>query len=203
MSISAEDRQRISEAIRAAESNTSGEIICVLAESSATATALPIFLAAIGALALPWLLVGLTAMPVYRILSLQIVAFVILTGLFCWPPVGVALMSRRTRRAVAHRVAMEQFRSRGLAGKSGGAGVLIFVSLAERYARIIVGDEMSARVPKAQWQAAVDALIAHMRDGRIADGFVAAIDLCGSELAKHYPRTDASRNELPDRIYLI
>jgi putative membrane protein len=98
---------------------------------------------------------------------------------------------------------MEQFRSRGLAGKSGGAGVLIFVSLAERYARIIVGDEMSARVPKAQWQVAVDALIAHMRDGRIADGFVAAIDLCGNELAKHYPRTGASRNELPDRIYLI
>jgi putative membrane protein len=203
MSISAEDRQRISGAIRAAESKTSGEIVCVLAESSATATALPIFLAAIGGLALPWLLVAFTAMPVYRILSLQIVAFVILTGLFCWPPVGVALMPRRTRRAVAHRVAMEQFRSRGLAGKSGGAGVLIFVSLAERYARIIVGDEMSARVPKAQWQVAVDALIAHMRDGRIADGFVAAIDLCGNELAKHYPRTGASRNELPDRIYLI
>jgi putative membrane protein len=42
-----------------------------------------------------------------------------------------------------------------------------------------------------------------MRDGRIADGFVAAIDLCGNELAKHCPRTEASRDELPDRIYLI
>jgi putative membrane protein len=42
-----------------------------------------------------------------------------------------------------------------------------------------------------------------MRDGRIADGFVAAIDLCGSELARHFPRTEASRGELPDRIYLI
>jgi putative membrane protein len=203
MSISAEDRQRISAAIRAAETNTSGEIVCVLAESSATATALPIFLAAIGALALPWLLVSLTAMPVYRILSLQIVAFAILTGLFCWLPVRVALMPRRTRRAVAHRVAMEQFRSRGLAAKSGRAGVLIFVSLAERYVRIIADDGISARVPKAQWQAAVDALVAHMRDGRIVDGFVAAINLCGNELAKHCPRTDASRDELPDRIYLI
>jgi putative membrane protein len=81
--------------------------------------------------------------------------------------------------------------------------VLIFVSLAERYVRIIADDGISAHVPKAQWQAAVDALVAHMRDGRIADGFVAAIDLCGSELAKHFPRTDASRDELPDRIYLI
>ncbi len=203
MSISAEDRERISAAIRAAEARTSGEIVCVLAQSSATATALPVFLAAIGALALPWLLVSLTAMPVYRILSLQIVAFVILTGFFCWLPVRVALMPRRARRAVAHRAAMEQFRIRGLGGKSRRAGVLICVSLAERYTRIIADDDISARVPKSQWQAAVDALVAHMRDGRIADGFVAAIDLCGDELAKHCPRTEASRGELPDRIYLI
>jgi putative membrane protein len=203
MSISAEDRQRIATAIRAAEARTSGEIVCVLAQSSVSATALPVFLAAIAALALPWLLVSLTAMPVYRILSLQIVAFVILTGFFCWSPVRVALMPRRARRAVAHRAAMEQFRIRGLAAKSGRAGILIFVSLAERYARIIADDGISARVPKSQWQAAVDALVAHMRDGRIADGFVAAIDLCGNELAKHCPRTEASRDELPDRIYLI
>ena len=203
MSISAEDRERISAAIRAAEAKTSGEIVCVLAQSSATATALPVFLAAVGALALPWLLVSLTAMPVYRILSLQIVAFVILTGFFCWPPVRVALMPRRARRALAHRVAMEQFRFRGLAGKSGRTGVLVFVSLAERYARIIADDGISARVPQSHWQGAIDALVTHMRDGRIADGFVAAIDLCGNELGKHFPRTEASRDELPDRIYLI
>lgn len=202
MIITAEDRQRISSAIRAAEARTSGEIVCVLAQSSATATALPVFLAAVAALVLPWLLVGLTAMPVYRILSLQAVAFVILVGILCLPSVQVWLMPRRARRAVAHRLAMEQFRSRGLAAK-GGRGVLIFVSLAERYARIIADNGISARVPQSQWQAAVDALVAHMRAGRIADGFVAAIDLCGGELAKNFPPTESSRDELPDRIYLI
>ena len=112
-------------------------------------------------------------------------------------------MPRRARRALAHRVAMEQFQFRGLAGKSGRTGVLVFVSLAERYARIIADDGISARVPQSHWQGAIDALVTHMRDGRIADGFVAAIDLCGNELRKHFPRTEASRDELPDRIYLI
>jgi TLP18.3/Psb32/MOLO-1 phosphatase superfamily protein len=51
--------------------------------------------------------------------------------------------------------------------------------------------------------AAVDALVAHVRDGRIADGFVAAIDACGNVLATHFPRTDTSRDVLPDRIYMI
>jgi putative membrane protein len=42
-----------------------------------------------------------------------------------------------------------------------------------------------------------------MRDGRIADGFITAIDLCGNKLAEHFPRATASRDELPDRLYLI
>src|SRR5579863_8035972 len=57
MNISQQDRERISAAIRAAEAKTSGEIVCVLARTSSDATALPILLASVVALALPWLLI--------------------------------------------------------------------------------------------------------------------------------------------------
>lgn len=203
MSITANDRERISAAIRAAEAKTSGEIVCVLAQTSSDATALPIFIAAVIALALPWLLVEFTAMAVQRILSLQIVLFLLLVTFLCLPRVRVTLMPRAARRAVAHRVAMEQFTARGIARKKDRCGILIFVSLAERYARIIADDGISARVPQSKWQGAVDELVAHMRSGAVADGFVAAINACGNELAIHFPRTEASGHELPDRIYLI
>lgn len=203
MVISEADRERISQAIRTAETKTSGEIVCVLAETSSDATGLPILIAAVAALALPWLLVAFTAMTVYRILSLQVIVFLVLMVLLCLPWVRVALMPRRARRAVAHRVAREQFITRGVARTKDRSGILIFVSLAERYARIIADEGIAARVRQSQWQAAVDALIAHMRDGHIADGFITAVDLCGAELAKHFPRTAADREELPDRIYVI
>jgi putative membrane protein len=203
MSMSAQDRERIAAAIRGIEAKTSGEIVCVLARSSADATALPVLLAAAVALALPWLLVAVTQMPVHRILLLQIAAFVVLAPLLCLPRVRVALVPPAARRAVAHRTAMEQFAIRDLARKTERSGILIFVSLAERYARIIADEGVSARVPQAEWQAAVDALVAHMRDGRIADGFVAAIEACGKVLTAHFPRTGTSRDQLPDRIYLI
>ena len=203
MSISKEDHERIARAIRSAEAKTSGEIVCVLAKTSTHTTALPVFIAAVAALATPWLLAAFTAMTVQRILSLQILVFLVVLLLLCLPRVRVAIMPRKARRAIAHRVAMEQFISRGIAGNKDRAGILVFVSLAERYARIIADDEIAARVHQSEWQGAVDALIAHMRDGRIADGFVAAIDVCGNELATHFPRTAVSRSELPDRIYLI
>jgi putative membrane protein len=203
MSISAQDRERVSIAILAAEARTSGEIVCVLAQTSSDAMPLPILVAAVAALALPWLLVAFTAMTVQRILSLQIVVFLALLVILCLPRVRVALMPRKARRAVAHRVAMEQFAIRGIARKKDRSGILIFVSLAERYARIIADDGIAARVPQAEWQAAVDTLVAHTRDGRIADGFITAIEVCGNKLARYFPRTVTSRDELPDRIYLI
>ena len=203
MSISVQDRERISNAVRAAEERSSGEIVCVLAKTSSDATALPVLIAAVVALALPWLLVALTAMTVQRILSLQFALFLVLLGLLCLPRVRVSLMPRKARRGIAYRAAMEQFTTRGISRKKDRCGILIFVSLAERYARIIADDGIAARVSQSEWQAAIDALVAHVREDRIADGFVAAIELCGSKLAKHFPRTDAKLGELPDRIYLI
>ncbi|MBP7242473.1 hypothetical protein [Amaricoccus sp.] len=74
---------------------------------------------------------------------------------------------------------------------------------AERYARIIADDDIDAFVPQSFWQGAVDALVGHVREGRVADGFIAAIETCGAVLAEHFPNADGNPNELPDRIYFI
>ncbi len=203
MTLSKDDHGRIADAIRSVETTTAGEIVCVLAKSSSHNTAVPLLIATAAALALPWLLTAFTAMTVERMLSLQILLFLALLLVLSLPHIRVALLPRRTRRAIAHRAAMEQFFSRGLARNKHNAGVLIFVSLAERYARIIAADELAARVPQSEWQAAVDALTAHMRDGRIADGFVSAIKACGKVLAQHVPADGHRGGQLPDRIYVI
>jgi putative membrane protein len=201
--ISTEDRHRISAAIVDAEQRTSSEIVCVLATESADATALPILLAALAALIVPWLFLALTALPVNLILVLQILTFFALAMLLCIPRVRIALVPRAARRAMAHRMAMEQFMIRGIGRKADRTGVLIFVSLAERYARIVADRAIADRVTDRQWQEAVDALIAHTRHGRIADGFIAAIGICGEVLERNFPRSETSRSELPDRIYVI
>ncbi|MFO1140854.1 MAG: TPM domain-containing protein, partial [Amaricoccus sp.] len=173
------------------------------AEQSVDTGALPILLAALAALASPWLLVAFTAWPVRSILTVQVLVFLALAILLCLPRVRVQLIPRRARRAMAFRVATEQFYARAISRTRDGSGILIFVSLAEHYARIIADDGIAARVPQAHWQGAVDALIAHAREGRIADGYIAAIEICATVLAERFPRTADSTNELPDRIYFI
>jgi putative membrane protein len=201
MAISAEDRTRVSAAIRAAEENTSGEIVCVLARSSSEYTAAPVLVGALCALVLPWVFVLLTQWSVQRILVVQLVIFVLVTFICASTPIGMALVPRRIKRSRAHRAAMEQFHARGLARLENRGGVLIYVSLAERYARIIVDDHLAAKIHASEWRMAVDALTAHMKDGRIGDGFVAAIERCGRILAEHAP--GAHSGKLPDRLYVM
>jgi putative membrane protein len=203
MEMSPEDRDQIAAAIHAVEARTTGEIVCVLAEQSSDSSALPILLAALAAFASAWLLVAFTGLPVLTILSWQIVVFLALVLLLCLPQLRVALIPRRARRAMAFRVATEQFFTRGVSRTHDRSGILIFVSLAEHYARIIADDAIAARVPHSHWQGAVEALIAHAREGRVADGLIAAIEMCGAVLVEHFPRTEGSPNELPDRIYFI
>src|SRR5262245_66575308 len=100
MSISKEDRDRITQSIGAAEAKTSGEIVCVLAETSTRTTASPVFIAAVVALILPWLLTAFTAMTVFQILSLQVVVFLALLMLLFVPRVLVVLLPYRACRAI-------------------------------------------------------------------------------------------------------
>jgi len=82
-------------------------------------------------------------------------------------------------------------------------GVLIFVSLAEHYARIIADEGIAAKVDQKEWQVAIDTLTAQMREGHVAEGFLAAIAICGEVLARHAPPGAEPQAELPDRLYLI
>ncbi len=201
--LSREDHDRISAAILNAEQQTSGEIVCVLVRESTEATALPLLLAALAAMFVPWPLLALTALPVNVILLLQLLTFFILALVLCMPRVRITLVPRAARRAMAHRMAAEQFMIRGIGRKPERTGVLIFVSLAERYARIIADQAIAERVPDNHWREAVDALIAHTSRSDVAGGFVAAINICGRVLHENFPRGEGSQAELPDRIYVI
>src|ERR1700756_2614618 len=176
--LSDDDHKAITAAIRAAEQRTCGQIVCVLARSSSDYSAVPIQWAAVLALIVPWPLLYLTESSAQRIFLAQLVVFVAAGLLLSWLPLRIALVPRAVRRARAHRAAVEQFFLRGLANTRHRCGVLIFASTAEHYARIVADSGIAAKVKQSDWQEAVDALIGHMREGRIAAGYVAAIDRC-------------------------
>jgi putative membrane protein len=197
-----EDHQAVTAAIREAEKRTCGQIVCVLARSSSDYAYVPVLWAALLALLVPWPLIYFTQLSVQHIYLLQIAVFIAAALVLAWLPLRMALVPRAVKRARAHRAAVQQFFVRGLTRTRNRTGVLIFVSLAERYARVLADEGIADKVDNTEWQAAVDALTGHMRDGRIAAGFVAAVERCTTVLAAHAPPGGAP-DELPDRLYVI
>ena len=202
MELSREDHDTISAAIHAAESRTSGQIVCVLAHASSDYAHVPVLWATVLGLFSPWPLIYFTPWSVQRIFLIQLAVFVVASFVLSLTPLRFALVPPAVRRAQAHRAALEQFVIRRVAHTKNRTGVLIFVSLAERYARVIADEGIAQKVQGSEWQAAIDALVSHMRDGRIAQGFASAIERCGAVLAAHAP-PDGSPNELPDRLYVM
>ena len=201
MQLSKEDHEQISAAIHEAEKRTSGQIVCVLARAASDYVHIPILWATVIALIAPWPMIVWTPWSVQRIFLIQLAVFIVAVFVLLWTPLRMALVPPSVRRSRAHHAALEQFVVRRVAHTKNRTGVLIFVSWAERYARIIADEGIAQKVQASEWQAAIDALINQMRGGRIAAGFVDAIERCGAVLAAHAP-PDGSENQLPDRLYV-
>ena len=92
---------------------------------------------------------------------------------------------------------------RGMARKKNRAGVLIFISVAEHYARIVADDGIASKVDQSVWQDAIDALLERAGEGEIAEGFVIAVEKCGRVLAGHFPPETGDKDQLASNTYSI
>jgi putative membrane protein len=86
---------------------------------------------------------------------------------------------------------------------AGRTGVLIFVSLTERYAEVIADVGIGSRVDPLLWEDTIRDLTAHARQEKLADGFVQAIGSVGAVLAEHFPLSPGNENELDDHLIEI
>lgn len=203
--IADDDKARVADAIRAAEAKTSGEIFCVLAQNAGQYRLVPVAWAAALALLAPLPLIALTAWEAKTIYIIQLIVFVLVAVGLSRRAIRFMVVPRRMKRERAHAAAMRQFLAQGLQKTEGRTGVLIFAAAAERYVEVIADAGIHAKVPQEVWDQAVAALIAGIKDGKPADGFVAAIAQCGAVLAEHFPLPPGARNadEIPDKLVEI
>jgi putative membrane protein len=201
--ISETDSRRIVEAIRAAEAKTSGEIYCVISRSCGGYHLVPIAWAALLALAVPWPFIHFTRWPAGVIYLLQLATFIAAALILSLPILRYHIVPKRRLHGRAHIVAMQQFLAQGIHLTEKRTGVLIFASAAERYAEIVADSGINAKVGPDAWANAISALISGIKAGHPSDGFVAAVELCGAELARNFPPGKLNPNELPDRVVEI
>ena len=208
-SLSPEDHERITQAVRAAEAKTSGEIFTVVAQASDDYFYLSGFFAALVALAtgLALLVTGLLInepLSAATIIAVQVFSLLLLlVGLRAFPHLRLLFVPLSVAHRRAANNARRQFLAHGIHATASRAGILIFVSLAEHYAEVIADAGIAEKVEQENWDRLVAVLIDAAQRGDLADGFVDAVQGAGALLATHFPPGHEVGNELDDRLVEI
>lgn len=199
--LSKKEKQTIADAIHRAESQTTGELVTVIARASDDYLYIPVLWAALLALLTPGLLMMFPLdLDYVQIYQAQVAVFFVAVLLFRLPVLKMRLIPKFVKIRRASRVAREQFIQQNLHHTAARTGVLIFVSRAEHYVEIIADKGINDVVPDDAWDKVVVDFVAKVKSGEVADGFLVAIDDCGKLLAEHFPGKADDENELPNHL---
>ncbi|SUS03339.1 conserved hypothetical protein [uncultured Defluviicoccus sp.] len=224
--LSERDRQEIEVAVRVAEARSSGQIICVIDEEASDYREISLLWAAGISLAAPLVPLTIGAIvlgvrdafqgwsefngpsisPIFLLAAyatLQVAAFLLVALVVGIPAVRRALTPRSIKQRFVKGRAIEMFELKQVAKTSERTGLLLYLSLKDRCAELVVDRALDAKVPSGEWQRIVRTLIHNIRRGHAAAAVGAAIRECGELLEQHFPAGSAGHNELPDAITVL
>lgn len=220
MRLSDLDHAKVSAAIAAAESASDGEIVAVATDLSdpyhdvALHWAVLVLVAVLAwAAACPsslqyWfdaLLGGWRPEPTLGelltlLLVFAVVKFTAVLLVLKYMPLRLALTPGATKSRRIRRRAIAIFKAGAERRTIGRTGILIYLSMGEHRAEIVADEAITGVTTPETWGEAMEALLVEVKAGRPADGIVAAVERVGAVLKKHFPRSSADTNEIPDKL---
>jgi len=198
--LSPDEHARLSQEIRAAEVNTSGEIYVVVAQSSDNFRLVPVLWAAVFALLLAWVLHLATNLSTTLILSLQVLGFVAVAVILSIPALRYRVIPPGLAADAAREAACAQFMAHGVHLTAARTGVLLYVCMVPHSIEVVADTGIEEKVDPQEWRRIVAEIAQDARAGRLSDGLIAAIRSVGAVLARHCPPVVGDRDELPNRV---
>lgn len=215
-----QEHKIVSDAVAEAESNTSGEIVTVLADRSDGYTEVVLLwasalaftaMSAFAAFPEPFLdlwdrLVAgwghewSTGELASMTIALGLIAFAVTWAILRWDPLRFAVIPAPVKTSRVHEQAIKHFKVGAERRTHGRTGVLIYLSMREHRAEIVADRPIAEKVDAEVWGEAMGDMLAEIKQGRIAEGMAAGVRDVGFVLAQHFPRGEDDENELPDRL---
>lgn len=220
MHLDQSEHERVSAAVAAAERETDGEIVTVVARRSDEYHDVAAHWASLktfGVLAILAIWPGIAAWLYHLFagdwaeppspralftiaLMLGMLAWLAAYFALKWRPLRLLLTPPATQARRVRRRAIQLFRTAAEARTRGKTGVLVYLSLDEHRAELVADRAIHAKVTPEVWGEAMARLLAGAKAGRIGDGMADAVAAIGVVLAQHFPRSEGDTNELPDRL---
>ncbi len=191
----------LSEAVKAIEARSSAEIVVVIRPQSASYLHIDMMVGMGAAIATLALLLFAPWSVAWIYLLLDPILFGVGIG-FAASRLGVVrrLLSRTTTIAGSvDRAAKAMFLDRGIHNTRDRTGVLIYVSLLERWCAVIADSGIELAVPANEWQSVAQSLREAVSQGQAVD-LASTMSGMSDLLERYLPRHDDDLNELHDEV---
>jgi putative membrane protein len=198
----AEEQEKIHQAVAAAERRTSGEIVPMIvgasnhyAEVSVTGLIVGLVIGSAAALIWgnPW---GFTSAE----LAWPLCGAALGLLLSHIPAIKRCLIPKRRMAEAVHMRSLAAFTAHGLHYTKNHTGILIFASLFERRVVVLADRGIHEKVQDGTWDEIVRIVTAGLKSNDGCAAFCAAIEECRKILAGHFPRSPEDRDELEDKL---
>jgi putative membrane protein len=191
--LSPADHERLRASTAAVEARTHARFALVVVPLSDRYLLYPIVYATIASLAVGAVLALVSPHLEFRSgFIIEAAIFVALSLLIDWFPIRLMLIPKRIKHSHTRAFARAEFAARILGSHEPRHGIVFFVSLGERYVEIVADPNLHALVGEEAWSKIVADFVVAAKSGHLADGFIAAIERCGTILEGHYPRAAAT-----------
>lgn len=201
------DAEKIKQAVVAAESTTSGEIVPMIVRRSSTVGHIPLLLLSItvavyyvaGGPDLSQQLFG-DHLWVY---FLDVALLLAVTVLGSRLPLIQRLLTPMADQSsqVEARAIIEYYES-NIQKTKGATGILIMVSLLEHRAVVLADKAINEKVSKDTWEKVCNELVAGIKSRNLGAAMAQAIESCGRIMTPHFPIQPDDTNELKNHLVI-
>ena len=203
--INEDTKNKIKDMIGEIESKSDAEVVVVVADNCDRYRYSIFLYAFLATLIVPFLI---------RLSSInfdQNETFALMTATFLFVTVSLEysefkykIIPKKVKIDSCESIAFNQFKKLGINKTANHKAILIFVSIKERYIRVIADKNIDKKIGKEFWKELVQEFAKEVKDSSVDSAMINIVNKCGKVLIDNFPTTtQIQENEIPNDVVEI
>ena len=201
MLLNDKDKELISKEIEDLEKLSSAELVAVVAKKSSNYKYASLMISVFCVFLISFVLYFVREVSTLELLEYQLLVFVGINLLFeKFDNLILKILPQSYKYRKASSYAKEQFNNLGLNRTKSKQAIMFFVSLDERYVKVITDNKISQEIPNEFWQQLVFEFAEDVKREDFLNGYLKALRTSKAILIKHFPIQSNDENELSNEV---
>lgn len=136
--------------------------------------------------------------------ALVVATFLFVSFVLEYGNIKYRIIPKKVKKDRCEKMALTQFYKLGIDKTKNHKAILLFVSLNERYIRVVADENIQKKIKNNIWQGIVREFLEYAKNAKVDEGLVHITKKCGKILKDNFPKTNMQKeNELNNEVVEI